>query len=350
MHSIAQFNRDVEKNKRRYLPHKLQTRIHAVQLYRVKRNGKRVNSVDFVCRRYHCSKASLMRWNAAYDGTPESLQDKSHRPINVHPSAHTDEERKWIINFMRRNPRLSPLALWYKLKTKHGYKRSPMSLRRELRRLGYITVKTIKGTAKNKHDKDYDTPELLGIKWQMDVKDVPDSCIGEKMPPGTRLYQYTCMDEADRERYLYFYDGVGPMFTVDFIKRCILYYGYMPEEIQTDNGPEFAYHMETHKVHPVDTLLEKLRIRHHRIIPRTPQHNGKVERSHREDNRTFYSFNKFNSLEDLRKKGKRHMDEYNNTPTRSLGYKTPLEKRAELEPISKLRRVRFIKKKEAKKK
>ena len=28
-------------------------------------------------------------------------------------------------------------------------------------------------------------------------------------------------------------------------------------------------------------------IKHHKIQPRTPQHNGKVERSHRNDNESF---------------------------------------------------------------
>ncbi len=38
----------------RYLPHTIETRFYAVKLYR---SG---NSVQFVCRRYHISKASLM--------------------------------------------------------------------------------------------------------------------------------------------------------------------------------------------------------------------------------------------------------------------------------------------------
>lgn len=351
MTSIAQdYNLDAEEKRRRYWPHELQTRVHAVELYRMTRGNKKLNSVNFVCRKYHCSKASLMRWNKSYDGTPESLQDGSHRPKHTHPSAHTDEERRWINNLMHRNPHLSPLALWRKLKVNYDYDRSPMSLRRELRRLGYIEDGTLRGTSKNKHDKVYHTPKKLGIKWQIDVKDVPAACIGENLPPYTRFYQYTCIEEASRQRYLYYYDDVGPAVTVDFIKRCFLYYGYLPNEIQTDNGPEFAHTIETDKVHPVDKLLKYLHIRHHTIMPRTPQHNGKIERSHREDNRTLYSFNKFNSLEELRRKGKRRMDEYNNTPMRPLDYKTPLEKRAELESISKLRRVKQIKKKEAKKK
>ena len=70
-----------EKNKR-YIPHEVRTRIHAVQLYRQEKD------IDFVCRRYHISKSSLMRWNRQYDGTRESLTDKSHRPRSSE-CAHT---------------------------------------------------------------------------------------------------------------------------------------------------------------------------------------------------------------------------------------------------------------------
>ena len=82
MNSVAQ---NKKKNKR-YLPHEWTTRIYAVQLYR------QTKDIGFVCRRYHISKASLMRWNKQYDGTKESLRDKSHRPHSVHPNAHTEEE------------------------------------------------------------------------------------------------------------------------------------------------------------------------------------------------------------------------------------------------------------------
>ena len=64
----------------RYLPHKLETKYYAVRLYRTK------VGVAFVCRRYKISKASLMRWNKRFDGTKESLVDKSHRPLSKHPN------------------------------------------------------------------------------------------------------------------------------------------------------------------------------------------------------------------------------------------------------------------------
>ncbi len=63
-----------KKTNKRYLPHTLDTRVGAVNLYRF------THDIDFVLRRYHISKASLMRWNKQFDGTRESLMDKSQCP------------------------------------------------------------------------------------------------------------------------------------------------------------------------------------------------------------------------------------------------------------------------------
>lgn len=189
----------------------------------------------------------------------------------------------------------------------------------------------IKNTSKKKHNKKYETPKNIGEKWQIDAKYVPNEC-KVKLPEDKRYYQYTCIDEASRERYLWWYEELTPTNTVDFVKRCIEYFGYKPKTIQTDNGTEFSYNQaKIKKEHPMDTLLKKLEIKHYKIRPRTPEHNGKVERSHRNDNERFYSYLKFYSLEDLIKQGKAYLKRSNNIPMGVLGYLTPKEKRAELE-------------------
>ena len=78
----------------------------------------------------------------------------------------------------------------------------------------------------------------------------------------------------------------------------------------------------------MEILLNSLEIRHHRIRPRTPEHNGKVERSHRNDNERFYTFLKFYSIEDLRSQGARYLKRSNSIPMAVLGYLTPLDYRA----------------------
>ena len=104
---------------KRYLPHELHTRIHAVKLYRSE------HDISFVCRRYKVSKSSLLRWNKRYDGTPGSLMDRSHRPHTPHPNSHTPEEIKWVRNLVRRTPDISCPELWWKLHRKKGYHRRP---------------------------------------------------------------------------------------------------------------------------------------------------------------------------------------------------------------------------------
>ena len=78
-----------------------------------------------------------MRWNKKYNGTKESLMDKSHKPHSPHPNAHTLEELTWIKNLIKRNPNISMIELYAKLKFNKGYKRHPCSLFRILRKLGF---------------------------------------------------------------------------------------------------------------------------------------------------------------------------------------------------------------------
>ena len=308
----------------KYLPHEFKTKLNAVKTYR---NG---NSIEYVCRKYHISRTSLYRWNLRYDGTNESLVDKSHKPLSVHPKAHTEEEITWIKNLIKRNPKITLCELWYKLRIKKGYTRHIGSLYRVLRKLGMTKNISISGTSKYS-PKPYNTPKEIGIKWQIDVKYVPKVCKSVNIPKDKNFYQYTCIDESTRERFLYWYDEHTPTNTVDFIKRCIAYYEYKPIQIQTDNGTEFTWNQDKIKeLHPMDKFCIKENILHHKIRPRTPRHNGKVERSHRNDNERFYSYLKFNSLEDLRTQGEKYLFRSNNIPMAVLNYMTPLEKRTQL--------------------
>lgn len=305
----------------RYLPHELTTKFHAVKLYR---SG---NPVAYVCRKYHISKASLMRWNRKFDGTKESLVNKSHRPVSPHPASHTDQELKWIMDYHRRNPHISVCELYGKLRTDKGYSRHPGSLYRVFIRLGYSS-KAPSTKKKSRHLKKYDTPAKLGVKWQMDVKYVPAACYAGC--DGQKFYQYTMIDEASRERFIYPYRETGGYYTVDFVKKAIEYFGYKPEIIQTDNGSEFTQPRHTERIHAFDALCIRLGITHKLIRPRTPWHNGKVERSHRNDQERFYNHMSFYSYEDLKVQMKRYLCRSNRIPMAVLEWKCPLQKRMEL--------------------
>ena len=185
-----------------------------------------------------------------------SLLDKSHRPYSKHPNAHTDEELKWIQDYHRRNPKISVCELYGKLRTAKGYFRHPGSLYRIYRNLGYSS--SAPSTKNRRKPKPYDTPSQLGIKWQMDVKYVPTACYSGFV--SQKFYQYTVIDEAARERFIFPYMEQSSYSTVDFLKRAILYFGYQPEILQTDNGTEFTHIQKTDRMYPLDILCHILQL------------------------------------------------------------------------------------------
>ena len=259
-------------------------------------------------------------------GTLESLENKSSRPLTPHPNSHTEEEIQNIKKLIKRNPNIGLNELYGKLKLNYSYKRHPISLYRFLRKHGFF--KDVK-KRKNYVPKKYNTPTIIGEKMQLDVKVVPYECRSNSVPFDMKFYQYTIIDEATRERFIYAYVEQCADSTCDFVKRAIKYFGYVPKTIQTDNGQEFTFIVETNKKHKFDILCDELKINHKLIKPRTPRHNGKVERSHRSDNERFYKYLKFYSFEDLQNQMKSYLKRSNNIPTSVLGWKTPLQSRKE---------------------
>lgn len=292
--------------------------------------------IEFVAHRYHCSVRSIYRWQKNFDGTLNSLEPKFCAPRTPHPKAHKPEEIKNIFNLIKRNPGIGLNELYGKLITNYSYSRHPASLYRFLRKNGYY-----KNNQKFKVYKPqkYDTPTKLGAKWQLDVKVVPYNCYVGAYRQEKRFYQYTMIDEATRQRFLYPYQEQNVDSTIDFSIRAIKFFGYKPKIIQTDNGQEFTFIIPPSdgRLHTFDKLCNKLGILHQLIKPRTPRHNGKVERSHRNDNQRFYKHLKFYSYEDLINQMSAYLKRSNNIPISTLktidckkGWLSPNQKREEL--------------------
>ena len=84
--------------------------------------------------RYRTNRQYIYRWKKRYDGTLQSLADRSHRP-HSHPNQHTEAELKLIRDMRRRNPNTGLVVFWVKLRQR-GYTRSISGLYRVLTRSG----------------------------------------------------------------------------------------------------------------------------------------------------------------------------------------------------------------------
>lgn len=235
----------------------------------------------------HTSPASIYRWRKLYYANNKdirSLQNDSRRP-HAHPNAHTQAEITIIRNLRRRNPRLGLQDFWLRLR-QHGYTRSQ--------------------------------PTLL------------------KQAAISGLYQYTAIDEFSRYRILWGVEEHNTYTSSLFLIRIVKHFEAMGIEVkcvQTDNGPEFtkqfiAKNANSHSMFEVTARQLQIKLKH--IKPHTPKHNGKVERSHREDQKLFYSEiirtgRLITDVNDLRKRLKKHQDKTNRRPMRLLNYLSPLQ-------------------------
>ena len=274
---------------------------------------------------------TIYRWRKRYDGTLESLVDRSRKPYH-HPNEHTEEEIKLIKRYKANNKKTGLVVLWVKLR-EAGYTRTIQGLYHVMRRLGIYE----KAPSKKKEYEPIEWEEITypGQKVQIDVKYVPRKCMSlDLQREKIKYYQYTAIDEYTRKRIMWYTDEHSTYMSSEFVKKVIKGFPFKIECIQTDNGFEFTNRLSWNAfTKNTKTLfehtLEENGIKHKLIKPHTPKQNGKVERSHRKDQERFYYDKIFYSLEDLRNRAKYWIQEYNNFPMRPLGWLSPNEKLAE---------------------
>ena len=216
------------------------------------------------------------------------------------------------------------VELWNRLHHK-GYSRHPESLLWVMVNWGLFPLASKKETYK---PKSYEQMTYPDQRVQVDVKVVPRRCISD---PELKLYQYTAIDEFSRLRFLSAYPDHIPSSSADFLKKLFKWdarQGIRVECVQANNGFEFTNRFSNSR-RDLPALFEataaKLGVRHKLIRSYTPRHNGKVERSHLEDQKRFYACHSFCSLHEFSKKLAVHNRRSNNFPIRSLNWLSPLE-------------------------
>jgi len=314
-----------QHGERNYLPHLYETRLHSC---------RRIRESNWPMRKvlsyYHVKRPSVYRWLRRFDELGEDgLRDRSHKPKTPHPSTICPKAAYKVKCFLDQSKRhgWSSVDIWVKT-VSSGFPMSYSTALRYLKRLeGYKPYET----NPKRHSKKYHTPPFPGDKWQMDVKFVPAECKSPKLPDDKSYYQYTVLDEASRKRFLWFADEHSMFESVRAVAAAVAFFGYAPKTLQTDNGAEFTDRTFAKpgsryaKGEPclLDSFCQRQGILHKLIRPRTPEHNGKVERSHRIDQERFYRTLSFSSLGDLREQGARWMRRYNSTPRMVLGLMSP---------------------------
>ena len=279
------------------------------------------HGVSNAARKYKTNRQYIYRWKNRYDGSWDSLRDRSRRP-HSHPNQHTPEEIKLIQDMRRRNPHAGLVVFWVKL-TQRGYQRSITGLYRFLKKQGMTAQKL----PNPKYvPKPYEQMAYPGQRVQIDVKFVPACCLVNEAK-GKKFYQYTAIDEYSRWRYVEAFEEHSTYSSARFLEHLIRRFPMPIECVQTDNGMEFTKRFSTPgqvTLTAFQRVLQEHGIRHKLIRPFTPRHNGKVEHSHRKDNERFYASHTFYSFADFSRQLQLYnRRDYNRFPMRPLGWKSP---------------------------
>ena len=105
------------------LPHKKATRRLSIAMNSITQDMKFRQSLLKYSQKYGVTKAAIKyktnrqyiyRWLRRYDGTIDSLREKSRRPHH-HPKQRTEQELKLIGDMRRRGPNTGLVVFWAKL-------------------------------------------------------------------------------------------------------------------------------------------------------------------------------------------------------------------------------------------
>jgi len=268
------------------------------------------------------SKRSLERWLAAYrKHGEEGLEPKSTAPRS-HPRETPIRIKERIIE-LRRQTKLCALKLSWKLE-KEGVIVHPRTIGKIIKEEGlarrYRTKKI-----KYQYLK---LPLRPGELVEIDIKYVPGRVRGR------RYYQFTAIDCASRWRYLKIYGDKSTTSALRFFRELMKMAPFRVRAIKTDNDACFTNRYVGYakskdplnpRLHALDILCQRMNIIHYLIDPGKPAQNGKVERSHRSDQETFYDRVSFKSFRELKEKIRLWNLKYNNLEHCGLNGRTPNE-------------------------
>ena len=263
-------------------------------------------------REFEVPKSTFYLWKKAYEREGRAGLKRKKPVAHTHPKRIPPQVIEKVLQ-VRRSYQLGPERIKWYLERYHGISISDSSVYRILARNGLNRLPET-ATRRTIHSRRY-AKTVPGHHIQVDVKFLTlEDDEGYKV----RRYQYTAIDDATRIRALQIYRKHNQQCAIQFINYVIEKFPFRINTIRTDRGHEFQAKFHWH--------VEDQGMKHVYIKPRSPQLNGKVERSHRTDQEEFYQLLTYTDDVDLNRKLEAWEKFYNlDRPHGAFAGKTPYE-------------------------
>ena len=255
---------------------------------RVLEYAEKIGNAAKACRYFGVSRSNFYLWKARYEEFGDEGLIRRRPNIERYPRQTSEDVVEKILH-LRRTYHMGPQRIVWYLERYHEIKVSSSTVYRTCRRHGMSRLPSRVGR-RTVHTHRYEK-RSPGRAVQVDVKFLN---LTTKSGRRVRRYQFTAVDDATRVRALKVYKRHTQANAIKFIDYVVEKFPFRIDTIQTDNGHEFQAQFHWHVV---DSGMQ-----HRYIKPKSPQLNGKVERSHRTDKEEFYQLLSYKGDVDLEKK------------------------------------------------
>ena len=262
--------------------------LRARRRYVILEYAKDIGNVKRACWDFDVPRSSFYRWKEAYSAEGKTGLLRKKPIANNHPRRIPDEFVEKILH-LRTTYHLGPQRIAWYLERYHGFTTSCSSVYRTLKRNGIGPLPRHVGR-RAIHTRRY-AKKVPGHHIQVDVKFLN---LRTEDDSKIRRYQFTAIDDATRVRALKIYQRHNQKSAIDFIDYVVEKFPFRIHTVRTDRGHEWQAQFHWH--------VEDKGMRHIYIKPRSPQLNGKVERSHRTDQEEFYQLLTYTDDVDLNAK------------------------------------------------
>lgn len=279
-------------------------------------------SIDSSCANVGVSVDWFTKWgkNLVKARRLTGLLTKSRRPHRS-PRKTKPSIEKQVLKIRRAEPYLGPERIADTATKLFNLEVPPSTIFSILRRAKVVGKKIAERLTK-KHTKRY--RRVLPGYLQMDFKYVP------YLIENKQYYQLSCVDHHSSWRFIrcYRYKNLDSvlLFLAE-LKDCC---PFAIMEIKTDNDAaftdKFSSQMGVTGEHKMDLWCSRHDIVHKLIPVGAKELNGKVENTHKQDDREFFAMNYFLTYESITLATKGYNDRWNNQrATKALGWLTPNE-------------------------
>ncbi len=270
---------------------------------------------------FDVSRPTLFRWKKALgerQGHLDALDPKSRAPRHVRQRQYPPGLLERIIELREAHPRLGKKKLAVLLGVSESYAGrclNDLKKRKLLPGLRKVSFSARTGRV-FEHQRTYRKKlrRPKGVKKGMEL----DTVI--RFVDGIKRYVLTAIDVERRFAFAGAYTGHSSASAADFLGKVVAVCPFKIEQLQTDNGSEFAKHFED--------ACAALNLTHFHTYPRTPKMNAHIERFNRTLSEDFLVRNRILLRDDLTTLNKKLVDWliwYNTErPHQSLGMVSPL--------------------------